>query len=118
MGRHALGFLIAAFGAVLLVGVISVSGTAQDGAPRLSFAIATGPSGGTYFPVGQGIAAIVSHPPGVDRCEAPDRWVAPEPCGPVGLTASARTSSGTVANILDVNAHRADSALAQSDVVA
>ena len=104
--------LIAALGAMVLVGFISVSGTAQDVAPRLSFVIATGPSGGTYFPVGEAIAAIVSHPPGVDRCEAQGA------CGPVGLIASARTSSGAVANVRDVNTDRADSGLAQSDVVA
>jgi TRAP transporter TAXI family solute receptor len=112
MKRRLAGLLIAAAGAALLVGLISVSGTAQDAAPRLSFVIATGASGGTYFPVGEAIAAIVSHPPGVARCEALGA------CGPVGLIASARTSSGAGANVRDVNAGRADSALAQSDVIA
>jgi TRAP transporter TAXI family solute receptor len=112
MRRHAAGFVIAALGAVLLVAFVSVSGTAQDTSPRLSFAIATGPSGGTYFPIGEAIASIVSHPPGADRCETEAA------CGPVGLIASARTSSGTVANVRDVNAGRADSGLAQADVVA
>jgi len=112
MKRHAAGLLIAMLAAAVLIGFISVSGTAQDATRRLSFAIATGPSGGTYFPVGEAIATIVSHPPGADRCETRDA------CGPVGLIASARTSSGAVANVFDVNADRADSALAQSDVVA
>ena len=104
--------LVSVFGAALLVGLISSSGTAQDAAPRLSFAIATGPSGGTYFPIGEAIGAIVSHPPGAGRCESQDA------CGPEGLIASARTSSGAVANVRDVNAFRTDSALSQSDVVA
>lgn len=86
--------------------------TAQTDQPRTSFVVATGPSGGTYFPVGQALADIVSHPPGVARCDTADV------CGPSGLIASARTSDGAVANVLDVNAHRADAALVQSDVVA
>ncbi len=86
--------------------------TAQTMAPRLPFVIATGSTGGTYFPVGQAIAAIISHPPGVARCDVSGV------CGPVGLVASARTSAGAVANVLDVNDGRADAALAQSDVIA
>jgi TRAP transporter TAXI family solute receptor len=54
----------------------------------------------------------VSHPPGLHRCDPPDV------CGPPGLIASARTSSGAIANVLDVNAHRVNSGLAQADVVA
>jgi TRAP transporter TAXI family solute receptor len=112
MRRNAAVLFVAGISAVLLVGLISASGTAQEAAPRLSFAIATGPSGGTYFPVGEAIAAIVSHAPGAARCETQDA------CGPEGLIASARTSSGAVANVRDVNTFRADSALSQSDVVA
>lgn len=78
---------------------------------RIAFQILTGSSGGTYFPVGQLIAGLLSHPPGVDRCEA-----APV-CGPSGLIMTARTSEGAVANVLAVNAGRADSGLAQADVV-
>ena len=112
MRRYAAVLFIAAISAVLLVGLISSSGTAQNAAPRLSFAIATGPSGGTYFPIGEAIGAIVSHPPGAGRCDTVDA------CGPEGLIASARTSSGAVANVRDVDALRTDSALSQSDVVA
>lgn len=84
---------------------------AQDYPQRISFVIATGPTGGTYFPVGEAIAGIISNPPGVSRCETANV------CGPAGLIASARTSDGAIENVLDVNAHRVDSALAQSDVV-
>lgn len=107
-GAFALAGLLAttfAFGSALLV-------AAQAPAPRTAFVIATGPTGGTYFPVGEAIASIVSHPPGVDRCEKPGV------CGPEGLIASVRTSAGAVANVLSVNAHTVDAALAQSDVIA
>ncbi|MFL6689455.1 MAG: TAXI family TRAP transporter solute-binding subunit [Alphaproteobacteria bacterium] len=79
---------------------------------RTAFVIATGPTGGTYFPVGEAIASILSHPPGVYRCEKADV------CGPSGLIASVRTSPGAVFNVLAVNARTVDAALAQSDVVA
>jgi TRAP transporter TAXI family solute receptor len=87
-------------------------GTAQTNAPRIAFVFATGSTGGTYFPVGQAIAGIVSHPEGVARCDAPGA------CGPAGLVASVRSSEGSIANIRDVNAGRADGGLAQSDIVA
>lgn len=97
--------------ALVLMAILSLGGS-PSWAQRIFFIIATGPSSGTYFPVGEGIAAIVSHPPGLHRCNAEGV------CGPVGLIASARTSSGAIANVLDVNAHRVNSGLAQADVVA
>ena len=100
---------LAAIGGAMLLAV--QFGSAQGLAPRISFQIVTGSTGGTYFPVGQLIAGLLSHPPGVDRCEA-----APV-CGPAGLIISARTSDGAVANVLAVNAGSADSGLAQGDVV-
>lgn len=102
-------------GSALALAAFAVAslGSAQTAvAPRLSFVIATGSTGGTYFPVGEAIAQIISHPPGVARCDVVGV------CGPAGLVASARTSPGAVANVLDVNAGRADAGLAQSDVVA
>lgn len=80
--------------------------------PRLSFQVATGSTAGSYFPMGELIAGIVSHPPGLARCEAFGV------CGPPGLIVTARTSAGAVANVLAVNAGTADSGLAQSYVVA
>lgn len=97
-------------GAALLAAV--TFGAAQSLAPRVSFQILTGSTGGTYFPVGQLIAGLLSHPPGLDRCEA-----APV-CGPPGLIISARTSEGAVANVLAVNSGHAESGLAQGDVIA
>ncbi|MBS0470323.1 MAG: TAXI family TRAP transporter solute-binding subunit [Proteobacteria bacterium] len=100
--------------AVPVLGVVfALDLVAANAVPqRISFQILTGSTGGTYFPVGQLIAGLVSHPPGVDRCESSDV------CGPSGLIASARTSEGAVANVLAVNAGTAESGLAQGDVVA
>jgi TRAP transporter TAXI family solute receptor len=101
---------LAAAASVLLASAAQVG--AQDYPQRIPFVIATGPTGGTYFPIGEAMAGIVSHPPGVSRCDTANV------CGPAGLIASARSSDGAIQNVLDVNAHRVDSALAQSDVVA
>ncbi len=110
-----LGFA-AILGAMLLVcmGLSAFGfGDAQENGPRrIAFQIATGSTGGTYFPVGELIAGNVSHPPGVARCEVDGA------CGPEGLIASARTSDGAVANALAVNSGQMDPGLAQSDVVA
>jgi TRAP transporter TAXI family solute receptor len=105
-------FSSAALLAGLAILALWVFGPAETAPQRSAFVIDTGPSGGTYFPIGEAIAGIVSHPAGVFRCDTPGV------CGPSGLIASARTSPGTVANIADVNRHYADAALAQSDVVA
>jgi TRAP transporter TAXI family solute receptor len=97
------------FASLLLAGTL---GAAQTPGARVSFAIATGSTSGTFFPVGEAIAGLISHPPGVSRCDA-----APA-CGPAGLIASARTSQGAVENLLAVNNGTADSGLGQSDVIA
>ncbi|MGH6871512.1 MAG: TAXI family TRAP transporter solute-binding subunit [Rhizomicrobium sp.] len=112
MTRRVAGFGLAALLAGVAILAISLFGPAQTAPQRSAFVIDTGPTGGTYFPIGEAIAGIVSHPPGLVRCETPGV------CGPSGLIASARTSAGTIANIQDVDAHYADAALAQSDVVA
>ena len=112
VSRRTLAFLLA--GLATAIGALSVAveiGTAQSLGPRISFQILTGSGSGTYFPVGQLIAGLISHPPGVDRCESA------AVCGPQGLIISARTSDGAVANVMAVNAGRAESGLAQGDVV-
>jgi uncharacterized protein len=113
VSRRTLTFVLAGLAAAIGALFLAVEiGTAQSLGPRISFQILTGSSSGTYFPVGQLIAGLISHPPGVDRCES-----APV-CGPPGLIISARTSDGAVANVLAVNSGRAESGLAQGDVVA
>src|ERR1700761_8254139 len=104
MTRRTAGF--GAFGTASLAAFViaaAISLTAVNGwTQRIAFSIATGPSSGTYFPVGQTIAGIISHPPGVDRC---GRAAA---CGPEGLIATAQTSPGSYANVIAVNSGRAD----------
>jgi len=95
---------------VLLLGLMF--GSAQALSQRIAFQILTGSTGGTYFPVGQLIAGLLSHPPGVERCERA------QVCGPSGVIITARTTDGAVANVLSVNAGRAESGLAQGDVIA
>jgi TRAP transporter TAXI family solute receptor len=79
---------------------------------RQSFDIVTGSAGGSYFPVGELIARIISHPPGLARC---DRTGV---CAPAGIIVSARSSDGAVANVLAVNDGSAASGLAQGSIVA
>ncbi len=74
------------------------------------FEIGTGTVSGTYFPVGEMLAAVVSHPAGSVIC-AMDR-----PCGPEGLIAIAQTSDGSIMNVRDVDAQVIESALAQADI--
>ena len=99
--------LILAAAAVLMAGR---QGSAQPA--RQSFDILTGSAGGSYFPVGELIARVVSHPPGLVRCERNGV------CAPPGIIVSARSSDGAVANVLAVNEGSATSGLAQAPVVA
>ena len=86
----------------------SDSGTSQ----RISFQISTGTTTGTYFPVGELLAGLLSHPPGISRCQATNV------CGPQGLIVNMRATEGSVANVRAVNSGTASSGLAQADVVA
>jgi len=105
------GALIA--GLVLAAATVAIlSAGAQSLPARQSFEIVTGPVAGTYFPMGELIARVVSHPAGLVRCERNGV------CGPPGVIVSARTSDGAVANVLAVNAGQAASGLAQGNVVA
>jgi TRAP-type uncharacterized transport system substrate-binding protein len=91
---------------------MAMTGIPVDTGERIDFKIATGSSSGTYFPIGQMLASLISHPPGVARCEAEGR------CGPVGLFAAARASEGSIANARAVNEGRVTSGLAQADIAA
>ena len=103
------------FSTLQLVAVIAALGlgvTAKADTPRIPFQIATGSTTGSFFPVGEAIAGLISHPPGVTRCDTA------HVCGPAGLIVTARTSEGTLDNVLSVNNGDVESGLAQSDVVA
>jgi TRAP transporter TAXI family solute receptor len=100
---------------LLALGVLLSNGLgqAQTAVPgRQSFQIATGSTAGTNFLVGQAIAGLVSHPPGVGRCETATV------CGPAGLILSARTSSGSLDNLRMVDSGLVDSAIAQGEAIA
>jgi TRAP transporter TAXI family solute receptor len=79
---------------------------------RISFQIATGPVAGSYIRVGETIARIISNPPGLVRCEAEGV------CGPEGLIATSRSSSGSIANAISVDTGRVKSAIVQGDIAA
>lgn len=112
---------IATLIALLLFGLLAWWGvTRQDMLPaagedargngRISFQIATGPSGSTVFTLGQAIAGLISHPRGAVRCETSTV------CGPSGLIVSARTAQNSPDNLRAVNRGLVDSALVQADM--
>lgn len=111
-----LAALITLFGfAALVLGALLTGGNlgiADSGPVRISFQIATGSTDSIYFPVGQAIAGLISHPAGVGRCEVATV------CGPSGVILSARTSGGAADNLRSVNQGLVDSGLAQGDVIA
>jgi len=103
---------LSAFSLIAMMAAVGLGLTAKADTPRIPFEIATGSTTGTYFPVGEAIAGLISHPPGVARCDTAGV------CGPAGLIVTARTSEGTLDNVLSVNNGDVESGLAQSDVVA
>ncbi|MDZ4870007.1 MAG: TAXI family TRAP transporter solute-binding subunit [Alphaproteobacteria bacterium] len=99
----------------VVAGLIIAPSLAQTPPPetqRISFQIATGPVSGSYIRVGEAIARIISNPPGLARCEAAGV------CGPEGLIATTRSSSGSIVNAVYVNAGRVKSAIVQADIAA
>jgi TRAP transporter TAXI family solute receptor len=119
--KYRLAALIGGTGfSALVLAALAWSGTlalADKGPPaptatRISFQIATGSTAGTFFPVGEAIAGLISHPRGVDRCDTTNV------CGPAGLIVSTRTSEGAADNLIAVNRGDVESGLAQSDVIA
>jgi TRAP transporter TAXI family solute receptor len=96
-------------------GILIAPSAAQVPPPetqRISFQIATGPVVGTYLRVGEAIARIISNPPGLARCEVEGV------CGPQGLIATSRSSSGSIANAISVDGGRVKSAIVQADIAA
>ncbi|WP_371155917.1 TAXI family TRAP transporter solute-binding subunit [Jannaschia sp. 2305UL9-9] len=81
---------------------------AQD---ERTFRIATAGNAGTYFPIGGLIANAISAPPGSRACDDGGA------CGVPGLTATAISTNGSVANVELIAAGQMESAFVQSDVV-
>jgi len=102
-------FVVLVIGALLTGGNL---GMADSGPVRVSFQIATGSTDGVYFPVGQTMAGLISHPLGVGRCDTATV------CGPAGLILSARTSEGTTDNLRSVDQGLVDSGFADGDAIA
>jgi uncharacterized protein len=102
-------FIVLVMGALLTGGKIGLD---DSGPTRISFQIATGSTEGVYFPVGQAMAGLISHPLGVGRCDTATV------CGPAGVILSARTSEGTTDNLRSVNQGLVDSGFADGDVIA
>lgn len=103
-------FWLLAFTMVMSVSVTGGPAAAQD--PALDyFRIGTGSPAGTYFPVGELLAGVISLPPGAAKCEPGGH------CGVAGLIAVAQDSAGSVANVSGVASGRYDSALVQADVL-
>lgn len=101
-------------GALIAFSVAIASAAAAqtaDTPQRIPFQIGTGSSTGTYFPIGNLLSEILSHPPGIARCETANV------CGPSGLIVSTMASQGSVANVVSVNGGMVSSGLAQADVV-
>jgi TRAP transporter TAXI family solute receptor len=110
--RLAALFALAAFAALVLWGLNwRDTPVAGENGGRINFQIATGPSGGTFFTIGQAIAGVISHPPGMGRCEVSTV------CAPSGVILTARTARGSFDNLRAVNDGLVDSALVQSDMV-
>jgi TRAP transporter TAXI family solute receptor len=114
--RHvaSFGLLAGTIAALALLLAFAAEGIAQGLAPpqRIAFQISTGSTTGSYFPVGQLLAQVLSHPPGVGRCEASNV------CGPAGLIVSTRASEGSISNVNAVSSGTVTSGIAQTDVVA
>src|SRR5437868_358246 len=104
-----LAFVVLVIGALLTGGNL---GMADSSPVRISYQIATGSTEGVYFPVGQALAGLISHPLGVGRCDTATV------CGPAGVILSARTSQGAADNLRAVNSGAVDSGLADGDVIA
>ena len=106
---------LAAFVALVMGALVTGGkmGLADDSGPaRISFQIATGSTEGVYFPVGQAMAGLISHPLGVGRCDTATV------CGPAGVILSARTSEGGADNLRAVNSGAVDSGFADGDMIA
>jgi TRAP transporter TAXI family solute receptor len=101
-----------AFAAAVVGALLAGGNLGLPGQTRIAFQIATGSTEGIYFPVGQAMAGLISHPQGVGRCETATV------CGPAGVILSARTSEGSADNLRSVNAGLVDSGLSEGDVIA
>lgn len=74
------------------------------------FRLATGTTGGTYFPIGGLIANAISKPPGARPCERGGS------CGVTGLIAVAQATIGSVENIEMLRTGMVEAGMVQADI--
>lgn len=74
------------------------------------FRIATGGTGGTYYPIGVIIANALSNPPGTRPCDKGGS------CGVPGMIATAQATSGSVDNLGLLASGAVEAAMTQADV--
>ncbi len=107
--------LAAIFAAGLIMGFAGTdpvrAGPAQAADGANYFRIGTGSIAGTYFPMGEALAAILSQPVGAPPCDPGGR------CGVPGLIATAQATEGSIANVERVNSGELEAALAQATIV-
>lgn len=103
-----LGLLTVVAGSYLLWRSPSV--LPEAAVPVRFFQIATGSTAGTYYPVGEVIATMISEPVGGEPCTENRR------CGVPGLLAVVKSSQGSIANVRAVSSGTYDAALTQADV--
>lgn len=97
---------------LLGVGLMRANTPLTDEGQRATFfQIGTGSTSGTYFSIGEMLAAMISRPPGSEPC------VSGGHCGVAGVVAIAKSSAGSVANVRSLGSKRFDSALIQADVL-
>ncbi len=83
----------------------------RGGAQELRFfRIGTGGVAGTYYPIGNLIAGIISNPPGARPCDKGGS------CGVPGLVATVQSSEGSIANIRGILDGSLDSGFVQADI--
>ena len=96
---------IAGIAALIVSMTVAMTASAET---RL-FRIGTGGVSGTYYPIGQVIAKIISNPMAKTDC-------APRACGVPWLLAIGEASNGSVANIAGIKSGQLESGFSQSDV--
>lgn len=102
-------------GALLLAALIGLAAFFSGGRDEAEgqeirfFQIATGPGGGTYFPIGSTLANAISNPPGSPPCELGGS------CGVPGLVGTAQITDGSQANIAALRTGAVQSAIVQAD---
>ncbi|MCR9212198.1 MAG: TAXI family TRAP transporter solute-binding subunit [Proteobacteria bacterium] len=101
--RLKLGIGMSAMAAVILTASAAFAGETK------LFRLGTGGISGTYYPIGQVVAEVISNPLNKTEC-------APIPCGVPGLLAVGQASNGSVSNIAGIESRQLESGFSQSDI--